>query len=67
MYIAIYSGLSSSLPRPEKGVPAGLLPPVPPADASRPADFRTNDYRMCKIGKLSFVAGAELPNRYVVA
>ncbi len=29
-------------------------------------DFRINVYQMCKIGKLSFVAGAELPKRYVV-
>ncbi len=28
-------------------------------------DFRINVYQMCKIGKLSFVAGAELPKRYV--
>ncbi len=30
-------------------------------------DFRINVYQMCKIGKLSFVAGAEVPKRYVVA
>ena len=30
-------------------------------------DFRVNVYQMCKIGKLSFVAGAEIPRRYVVA
>lgn len=29
-------------------------------------DFRINVYQMCKIGKLSFVAGAEIPKRYVV-
>jgi acetamidase/formamidase len=29
-------------------------------------DFRIHVYQMCKIGKLSFVAGAELPRRYVV-
>src|SRR5262245_17380321 len=29
-------------------------------------DFRINVYQMCKIGKLSFVAGAELPKRYMV-
>ncbi len=29
-------------------------------------DFRINVYQMCKIGKLSFVAGAELPKRYVL-
>ena len=30
-------------------------------------EFRINVYQMCKIAKLSFVAGAELPKRYVVA
>lgn len=30
-------------------------------------DFRINVYQMCKIGKLSFVAGAELPKRYLRA
>ncbi|HKB35917.1 MAG TPA: hypothetical protein VKD72_05650, partial [Gemmataceae bacterium] len=30
-------------------------------------DFRINVYQMCKIGKLSFVAGAEIPKRYVVS
>jgi len=29
-------------------------------------DFRINVYQMCKIGKLSFVAGAEAPKRYVL-
>jgi acetamidase/formamidase len=29
-------------------------------------DFRINVYQMCKIAKLSFVAGAELPRRYLV-
>jgi acetamidase/formamidase len=29
--------------------------------------FRINVYQMCKIGKLSFVAGAEVPKEYVVA
>lgn len=29
-------------------------------------DFRINVYQMCKIGKLSFVAGAELPRRYLL-
>jgi acetamidase/formamidase len=28
-------------------------------------DFRINVYQMCKIGKLSFVAGAEIPNKYL--
>ncbi|MBX9681661.1 MAG: acetamidase/formamidase family protein [Gemmataceae bacterium] len=30
-------------------------------------DFRINVYQMCKIGKLSFVAGAEIPKRHVIA
>jgi len=30
-------------------------------------DFRINVYQMCKIGKLSFVAGAEIPKRYLLA
>jgi acetamidase/formamidase len=29
-------------------------------------DFRINVYQMCKIGKLSFVAGAEIPKKYLV-
>src|SRR5579863_5863424 len=29
-------------------------------------DFRINVYQMCKLAKLSFVAGAEIPKRYVV-
>jgi len=28
-------------------------------------DFRIHVYQMCKIGKLSFVAGAEIPRRYL--
>jgi acetamidase/formamidase len=28
-------------------------------------DFRINVYQMCKVGKLSFVAGAELPKKYL--
>lgn len=28
-------------------------------------DFRINVYQMCRIGKLSFVAGAELPKKYL--
>jgi acetamidase/formamidase len=28
-------------------------------------DFRINVYQMCKIAKLSYVAGAELPKRYI--
>ncbi|HVC98870.1 MAG TPA: acetamidase/formamidase family protein [Pirellulales bacterium] len=30
-------------------------------------DFRINVYQMCKLAKLSFVAGAELPKRYLRA
>jgi amidase len=29
-------------------------------------DFRINVYQMCKLAKLSFVAGAELPKRYLL-
>ncbi|MFO0863422.1 MAG: acetamidase/formamidase family protein [Gemmataceae bacterium] len=40
-----------------------------PADAyclvSTCPDFRINVYQMCKIGKLSFVAGAEIPKRFL--
>jgi amidase len=28
-------------------------------------DFRVNVYQMCKLGKLNFVAGAEIPKRYL--
>jgi acetamidase/formamidase len=28
-------------------------------------DFRINVYQMCKLGKLNFVAGAEIPKRYL--
>jgi acetamidase/formamidase len=28
-------------------------------------DFRINVYQMCKIGKLNYVAGAEIPKRYL--
>jgi len=28
-------------------------------------DFRINVYQMCRVGKLSYVAGAELPRRYL--
>jgi amidase len=29
-------------------------------------DFRVNVYQMCKMGKLSFVAGTEIPKRYLL-
>jgi acetamidase/formamidase len=42
-----------------------------PADAyclvSTCPDFRINVYQMCKLAKLSYVAGAEIPKRYLVA
>lgn len=28
-------------------------------------EFRIHVYQMCKIGKLAFVAGAEIPRRYL--
>ena len=28
-------------------------------------DFRINVYQMCRLGKLAYVAGAELPKRYL--
>ncbi|MEY4199336.1 MAG: hypothetical protein RLZZ265_1076, partial [Verrucomicrobiota bacterium] len=28
-------------------------------------DFRVNVYQMCNIGKLNYVAGAEIPKRYL--
>ena len=30
-------------------------------------DFRINVYQMCKLGKLNYVAGAELPKQYLLA
>jgi acetamidase/formamidase len=40
-----------------------------PADAyclvSTCPDFRINIYQMCKLGKLNYVAGAEIPRRYL--
>ena len=29
-------------------------------------DFRINIYQMCKIGKLNYVAGAEIPKKYLI-
>lgn len=41
-----------------------------PADAyclvSTCPEFRVNVYQMCRVGKLGYVAGAEIPTRYVV-
>jgi hypothetical protein len=28
-------------------------------------DFRINVYQMCRLGKLNYVAGAEIPRRYL--
>ncbi len=28
-------------------------------------DFRINVYQMCKLGKLNYVAGAEIPKKFV--
>jgi len=42
-----------------------------PADAycfvSTCPDFRINVYQMCKLGNLNYVAGAEIPKRYLVS
>jgi acetamidase/formamidase len=43
----------------------GLTPTDAYCLVSTCPDFRINVYQMCKIGKLSFVAGAELPKRYL--
>lgn len=45
----------------------GLTPTDAYCLVSTCPDFRINVYQMCKIGKLSFVAGAEMPKRYVIA
>jgi amidase len=45
----------------------GLSPTEAYCLVSTCPDFRINVYQMCKIGKLSFVAGAEVPKRYIVA
>jgi amidase len=42
----------------------GLTPTEAYCLVSTCPDFRVNVYQMCKIGKLSFVAGAEIPRRY---
>jgi acetamidase/formamidase len=45
----------------------GLTPTDAYCLVSTCPDFRINVYQMCKIGKLSFVAGAEIPRRYLGA
>jgi acetamidase/formamidase len=45
----------------------GLTPTDAYCLVSTCPDFRINVYQMCKIGKLSFVAGAEIPKRYLSA
>jgi acetamidase/formamidase len=44
----------------------GLTPTDAYCLVSTCPDFRVNVYQMCKIGKLAYVAGAEVPRRYVV-
>ena len=43
----------------------GLTPTDAYCLVSTCPDFRINVYQMCKIGKLSFVAGAEIPKKYL--
>jgi acetamidase/formamidase len=43
----------------------GLSPTDAYCLVSTCSDFRINIYQMCKVGKLSYVAGAELPKRYL--
>jgi acetamidase/formamidase len=43
----------------------GLTPTDAYCLVSTCPDFRINVYQMCKLGKLSYVAGAEIPKRYV--
>ncbi len=45
----------------------GLTPTEAYCLVSTCPDFRVHVYQMCKIGKLSYVAGAEMPKRYVIA
>jgi acetamidase/formamidase len=42
----------------------GLTPTDAYCLVSTCPDFRINVYQMCKIGKLSFVAGAEIPRKF---
>jgi amidase len=44
----------------------GLTPTNAYCLVSTCPDFRINVYQMCKIGKLSFVAGAEIPSKYLI-
>ncbi|HYT94250.1 MAG TPA: acetamidase/formamidase family protein [Gemmataceae bacterium] len=44
----------------------GLTPTDAYCLVSTCPDFRINVYQMCKIAKLSFVAGAEIPKRYAL-
>lgn len=45
----------------------GLTPTDAYCLVSTCPDFRIHVYQMCKIAKLSFVAGAEIPKRYLLA
>ncbi|HLZ09611.1 MAG TPA: hypothetical protein VKT80_13550, partial [Chloroflexota bacterium] len=44
----------------------GLTPTDAYCLVSTCPDFRINVYQMCKIGKLAYVAGAEIPRKYIV-
>jgi acetamidase/formamidase len=44
----------------------GLTPTDAYCLVSTCPDFRVNVYQMCKLARLSFVAGAEIPKKYVV-
>ena len=35
------------------------------ANEEEDSDFRINVYQMCRLGKLNYVAGAEIPKRYL--
>jgi len=43
----------------------GFSPPDAYCLVSTCPDFRVNVYQMCKLGKLNYVAGAEIPKRYL--
>jgi acetamidase/formamidase len=45
----------------------GLTPTEAYCLVSTCPDFRINVYQMCKIGKLAYVAGAEMPRRWVIS
>jgi acetamidase/formamidase len=45
----------------------GLTPTDAYCLVSTCPDFRINVYQMCRLGKLSYVAGAEIPKKHIVA